>query len=118
LSCVVGSPAVWLVLITIGTSPEMVSRGFEGMVPSAFAGQPSRTRPESVFRTPSASVRKLPVRVMRRGVSLSALPSDTSLITGSMPRPAIARSSGLPVPTRSPRSSIRRTVEARTPPAE
>lgn len=82
----VGSPAVWFVLITIGTSPEIVSRGLEGMVPSAFAGQPRSTRPELVFNTPSASVRKLPVRVISKGVSDRALPSDTWLITGSIPR--------------------------------
>jgi hypothetical protein len=63
-------------------------------------------------------VRKLPVRVISIGVSLSALPSDTSSMTGSIPRPAMARSSALPVPTRSPRSSISRMVDARTPPAE
>ena len=37
MGSMVGSPAVWLVLITIGTRPEIVSRAFDGMVPSAFA---------------------------------------------------------------------------------
>jgi hypothetical protein len=39
-------------------------------------------------------------------------------MTGSMPRPDTARSNAFAVPTMPPRSSTRRLVEARTPPAE
>ena len=119
LIAVVGSPAVWFALITTGCSPAIVSRGKTGIEPSEFAGQPRRTRPDSVRRMPSASGRKAPVVVIIRGCDPPEREfSETALVTGSIPRPAMARSSAWLVATSAPCSSTSRVVAARTPPAE
>ena len=47
----VGSAEVWLALMTTGCRPDAVSRGMTGIVPSALAGHPIRTRPDSVRST-------------------------------------------------------------------
>lgn len=96
----------------------MVSRDMVGIVPSAWAGQPIRTRPDSVFRIPSASVRNDPVRVIRKGRSVKPLSRSTAEVTGSIPRPDTAMSSGCVVVDSAPSSSINRCVVAVTPPAE
>jgi len=88
------------------------------MVPSALAGHPSSTSPESVFSTPSASVWNEPVEVIIIGLSPVVVFSDTSVVTGNMPRPEMAMSSALEVETSAPCWSITREVVARTPPAE
>ena len=115
---VVGSPAVWLALITTGCRPVTVSRALTGIVPSASAAQPSSTSPESVRSTPSLSVWNDPVEVIVSGWSPSPFASAEVLATGRKPRPEIAISIAFDVPISEPRWSIRRPEEARTPPAE
>src|SRR5690554_5634658 len=89
---VVGSPINWLVLIRTGSNPAVVSRENSATVPSGLAGQPKSTRPLSVLRRPSASVRNDPVVVSN--IWLLALPALISLprATGNIPRPRTARS--------------------------
>ena len=59
-----------------------------------------------------------PVVVSIIARSPAAAPSETEGVTGSIPRPATARSVGFEVATSAPCSSIWRAVAARTPPAE
>ncbi len=119
LMVVVGSPEVWLKLIRTGSSADGVSRANVGIEPSESAGQPSRTRPASVLRMPVESVRNDPVVVIFIGlVFTSPASSVTSSVTGSMPRPVTAMSSGWLVATSGPCSSMVRVVIACTPPAE
>ena len=118
LIIVVGSAEVWLAFSTIGCSPPTASRVWVGTVPSEFAGQPISTRPDSVRSTPSASGRNEPVVVIMIGRSAGFWPSVAEGITGSMPRPEIARSSGCDDEISAPFWSITREVMARTPPAE
>ena len=95
-----------------------MSLGKVGISPSAFAGHPSRTRPDSVLSVPLASGWKEPVVVSNIVVSETPVDRLAPVVTGSIPRPEIAMSIALDVPTSAPRWLIMRDEVARTPPAE
>ena len=88
----------------------------DSLLPSAAVGQPISTSPLSVRSKPPASGRNAPVRVI---ISDGVPPPVASfrVVTGSMPRPVIARSSAFEVVTIAPSCDTDRVVDARTPPA-
>ena len=115
---VVGSPAVWLTLMTTGCNPIIVSRGSAGMLPSELAGQPSNARPELVSSTPELLGWNEPVVVIIIGSVAAPLATAAAVVTGSIPRPFTAISSAFEVVTSDPVCPTRRLVTARTPPAD
>lgn len=116
--CDVGLPTYWLALMRTGSSEAMVSRGNVFRLPSGLAGNPIRTCPVAVRKTPSLSARKDPVVTREIGKAPVVLPSAEASVTARKPRPSIARSVEFVVAIKGPRSSIKRWFVVRTPSAE
>jgi hypothetical protein len=117
VTVLVGSAAKEARLICTGVRPAALSRGCGGIEPSRSAGQPSSTSPEGVRRKPFASGRNEPVAVSMNGASAGLPPTEAIPVTGSMPRPVMARSVGLVVEASAPLASMSQIAFVRTPPA-